>query len=86
MASGPATPFIEKTISRLKFPQAFAVFLALFLFDLVIPDFIPFVDEILLGLGAALFGMWRERVSTARPAAPTPPASKPPTKNITPGE
>ena len=85
MAPGPAAPFIEKTISRLKFPQAFAVFVALFLFDLVIPDFVPFIDEILLGLGAALFGMWRERVSVPRPASP-PPASKPPIKNITPGE
>lgn len=83
MAPGPAAPFIDKTISRLKFPQAFAVFVALFLFDLVIPDFVPFIDEILLGLGAALFGMWRERVSPARPA---PPAAKPPIKNITPGE
>lgn len=85
MAPGPAAPFIDKTISRLKFPQAFAVFVALFLFDLVIPDFVPFIDEILLGLGAALFGMWRERVSVPRPPSP-PPASKPPIKNITPGE
>ena len=85
MSPGPAAPFIDKTISRLKFPQAFAVFVALFLFYLVIPDFVPFIDEILLGLGAALFGMWRERVGVPRPASP-PPASKPPIKNITPGE
>lgn len=78
--SGPATQFVEKTVSRLKFPQAFAIFVVLFLFDLVIPDFIPFVDEILLGLGAALFGMWRERVPTG-PVAVT----KPPEKNVTPG-
>ena len=71
MAPGPGAQFVEKTVSRLKFPQAFGVFVALFLFDLIIPDFVPFVDEILLGLGAALFGMWRERVSTpkAGPAA-----------------
>ena len=83
MAPGPAAPFIQKTISRLKFPQAFAFFVALFLFDLIIPDFVPFIDEILLGLGAALFGMWRERVS-APSAAPA--AEKPPTKNVTPGD
>lgn len=86
MVPGPGAPFIEKTISRLKFPQAFAFFVALFLFDLIIPDFVPFVDEILLGLGAALFGMWRERVSSPRPAPPTPPDAKPPIKNITPGD
>ena len=78
----PATPneFVQTTISRLKFPQAFALFAALFLFDLVFPDFVPFIDEILLGLGAALFGMWRERV----PAPSAPPAAKPPEKNVTP--
>ena len=54
MAPGPGAQFVEKTVSRLKFPQAFGVFVALFLFDLIIPDFVPFVDEILLGLGAAL--------------------------------
>ena len=83
MSPGPGAEFVAKTVSRLKFPQAFAVFAALFFFDLIVPDFVPFVDEILLGLGAALFGMWRERVTTPRPAAP---ATKPPIKNITPGE
>lgn len=83
MAPGPGTPFIQQTISRLKFPQAFAFFVALFLFDLIIPDFVPFIDEILLGLGAALFGMWRERVSVPRPG---PAAEKPAMKNVTPGD
>ncbi len=82
MAPGPGAQFVEKTISKLKFPQAFAFFVALFLLDLIVPDFVPFIDEILLGLGAALFGMWRERVSPA----PAEPAAKPPVKNVTPGE
>jgi hypothetical protein len=86
MAPGPAAPFIEKTISRLKFPQAFAFFVALFLFDLIIPDFVPFIDEILLGLGAAIFGMWRERVVMPRSAPPARSAEKPPIKNVTPGD
>ena len=81
MAPGPGAKFVEKTVSRLKFPQAFAFFVALFLFDLIIPDFVPFVDEVLLGLGAALFGMWRERVSVPRPG---PDDAKPPMKNVTP--
>ena len=80
----PVTPsdYVQKTVSRLKFPQAFALFAALFLFDLVFPDFIPFIDEILLGLGAALFGMWREKVPVAS-GSPAP-APKPPEKNVTP--
>jgi hypothetical protein len=73
----PASAFVQRAATRLKFPQLFAVTLALFLFDLVFPDLVPFVDEILLGLGATLFGFWREPV----PRAAT---DKPPTKNVTP--
>ena len=47
--------------SRLKYPQVFLLLLAVFALDLLIPDLIPFVDEILLGLLTALFGTWRER-------------------------
>lgn len=68
---------VERAASRLKFPQLFGVFLALFLIDLVVPDLVPFVDEILLGLGTALFGLWRERATAAE-------APKPPEKNVTP--
>jgi hypothetical protein len=71
----------QRAASRLKFPQLFAVFAGLFLFDLLVPDLVPFVDEILLGLGTTLFALWRERVP-ARPGAEAP---KPPTKNVTPG-
>jgi len=76
-AVNPGRVIAEKAATRLKFPQLFAVLVALFLFDVIFPDFVPFVDEILLGLGAALFGMWREKV-------PTPGAPKPPVKNVTP--
>lgn len=68
---------IETVATRLKFPQAFGVFLALFLIDLMLPDFIPFADEILLGLGAVVFALWREKV---QPVA----GPKPPEKNVTP--
>ncbi len=85
MASGPGAQFVEKTVSRLKFPQAFAFFVALFIFDVIIPDFIPFIDEILLGLAAAIFGMWRERANTKVPERSGDPA-KPPMKNVTPGD
>jgi len=77
----PASAFARKAASRLKFPQLFAVMLCLFLFDLVVPDLVPFIDEILLGLGAALFGLWREPASGA-PASGTPAPSK--MKNVTP--
>lgn len=71
---------VAKAASRLKFPQLFGLLVTLFLLDLLIPDLIPFIDEILLGLGAALFGTWREPV----PTPPAPPGTKPPEKNVTP--
>ena len=40
---------------RLRFPTLFLVTLGLFAVDVVVPDLVPFADEILLGLGALLF-------------------------------
>lgn len=48
--------------SRLKFPKLFMLTAALFVADLIVPDFIPFVDEILLGLGTLLLGSLRTQV------------------------
>lgn len=39
----------------------FVIAAVLFILDSFIPDAIPFVDEILLGLGAALLGSWKKR-------------------------
>ena len=46
---------------RLRFPTLFLVALTLFAIDMVVPDPIPFVDEILLGLSTLLFASWRRR-------------------------
>ena len=46
---------------RLRFPTLFLVTAGLFLLDLVIPDLIPFADEILLGLATLLFSAWKRR-------------------------
>ena len=46
----------------LKFRQLFFLTLFLFLADLMIPDFIPLIDEIILGLLTLLFGSIRKRV------------------------
>ena len=48
-------------LGRLRFPVLFGITAVLFIADSLIPDFIPFVDEILLGLGAALLGSWKKR-------------------------
>jgi hypothetical protein len=65
---------IEGVASRLKFPQLLTVAAVLLVVDLLVPDLIPFADEILLALATALFALWRE-------PAPQP---KPPEKNVTP--
>jgi hypothetical protein len=46
---------------KLRHPQLFALIAALFAVDLVIPDFIPFIDELLLGLGTLFLGNWKRR-------------------------
>jgi hypothetical protein len=45
----------------LRFPRLALITAVLFVADLLIPDFIPFVDEILLGLGTLLLSQLRSR-------------------------
>jgi hypothetical protein len=46
---------------NLRFPTLFLILGGLTLIDIVVPDFIPFIDEIGLALLTALFGMWKDR-------------------------
>jgi len=39
----------------------FVILGVLTLLDILVPDLIPFIDEIGLGLLTALFGMWKNR-------------------------
>lgn len=61
--TGPALGFA----ARLKFPTLFKLTLALFAIDLLVPDLIPFIDEILLGLATLVLANWR-RPENAPPA------------------
>jgi len=49
--------------SNLRFPRLLAVTAALFVIDLLFPDVVPFVDEILLGLISLLLASLRKRDS-----------------------
>ena len=64
-------------LAELRFPQLFALFAALFLLDLFVPDILPFVDEILLGMLTLMTGMLKKR-------SDEPKVEKPPEKNVTP--
>ena len=47
--------------ARLRYPKLLALALGLFIADLIIPDFIPFADEILLGLISLLLSGLKKR-------------------------
>ena len=47
-------------LSRLSYPRLFVVAAVLFGLDMVIPDVIPFADEILLGLATLLLARWKK--------------------------
>ena len=46
---------------NLRFPTLFLILGGFTLIDIVVPDFIPFIDEIGLALLTVLFGMWKDR-------------------------
>ncbi len=49
-----------KNADQLRFKNLFFMVLALFFVDLLIPDFIPFIDEIILGLLAIILANWKK--------------------------
>ena len=59
---------VTRFAAGLRFPTLFKIVAALFLLDLVVPDPVPFYDEILLALGTVLLGALKAR----RPPAPGP--------------
>ena len=44
-----------------RFPTLLLMTGGLFALDLVVPDFVPFVDELLLGLGTLILARWKDR-------------------------
>lgn len=67
--------FIRRRLERLRFPQLALLTGSLFLLTLVVPDPLPFVDEILLGLGTLLLTSWKRRRSDkAKPNTVSPAA------------
>ena len=53
---------------NLRFPGLFVLFVALAGLDLLIPDVVPFVDELGLALIAAMLGLWKKRKTPPAPA------------------
>lgn len=61
MARGGVVGIILRWASSLRFPVVFGLMAVLFILNLIIPDVIPFVDEILMGLLAVLLGSLRKK-------------------------
>lgn len=59
--ANPVIAPLMRFFGRLSYPRLFLVTAALFLVDLAVPDLIPFVDEVLLGLGTLLLANWKNR-------------------------
>ena len=59
------SPFFVKPLIKyfegLKFPYMFGIVALMFGLDLIIPDLIPFADEILLGAVTILLGAWKTK-------------------------
>ena len=74
MASPLLLPFMIWA-RKLRYPTLFKITAGLFLVTMVIPDPIPFVDEILLALGTLLLANWKNRKDPA--VIDSPDQSKP---------
>lgn len=69
-AAAMANPLLAplfRFFGKLSYPRLFALAAALFAIDVVIPDFVPFADELLLGLGTLLLANWKKRKDPAAP-------------------
>jgi hypothetical protein len=63
----PVQEIVGSLVGRMKYPWVFALLAMVFLADMVLPDPIPFVDEIMLALLTFLVGTWRTRDRGERP-------------------
>ena len=82
----PLIALLTQFFGRLRYPWLFAIAAGLFLLDLLIPDFLPLADEILLAVVTVLLASRKtERAgeAPAEPAAGTP-TDDPPVIDITP--
>lgn len=82
------TSFLENVVAGLKSSHLVMLMTGIFLVDLIIPDPIFLVDEIMLGLVTILVARWKGRAKAqadAKVEAEEAAAySKPPPKNVTP--
>ena len=70
--------FLRRRLERLRFPQLALLTGLAFLVTLVVPDPLPFVDEIVLALSTLLLASWRQQRSERRADGKGNPDERPP--------
>ncbi len=60
-----------RLFGRLSYPKLMLGFAILFVMDMLVLDPIPFIDEILLGLGTLLLANWKKRKEPVAPGKPS---------------
>lgn len=68
---------VTRFAARLRFPALFALVAGLFVIDVLVPDVVPFFDELMLALGTLLLGSLKKR----RPGSPPGSAEEPDKSN-----
>lgn len=69
--------FLRRHLQRLRFPQLALVTGTLFLVTLLVPDPLPFVDELLLLAGGLLLASWKQRRDAGQDGAAQSPQRPP---------
>lgn len=67
MNSSSLTGLFLAFANQLKFRNLFLVVISLFVIDLLVPDFIPMIDEIILGLLAIILANWKKERNQDKP-------------------
>ena len=68
VARGGIAGVFLRWASSLRFPYLLLLLLVLFIADLLVPDVIPFVDEIIMGLLTALLASLKKKPEKLPPA------------------
>lgn len=63
----PISILIDRLIPGIRYPWLFAILAGLLAIDLVVPDPVPLLDEVVLGLLTFLAASWRIRKGDADP-------------------
>jgi hypothetical protein len=74
--TSPISVLINKLIPGIRYPWLFAILAGLLAIDLVVPDPVPLLDEVVLGVLTFLAASWRIRKGDANP----------PPKDVTPND